>query len=174
MFDSFYELFKINKKDCELNIIQKRDISYLKSTFNIITALETNFSQLKKVVQTENIEEKRSQLSMIENNLLQIKNKIEAIKTDLDQIKNIESKVKESIALNDHDQLENKYYKLNEINSAIDDLLNVIIHQPSISELKDQINSTMANKINLIISDINSIISEDNQLAEVYSQISKL
>lgn len=174
MFEFFFNALKQSKEHSKILSIEDRDIQYLKSTFDIIVHLENNFSELKIIVQNEDVTKKRAQLSLIENNLLAIKNKIEAILNDLNQIKNLEIQVKESIALNDHEQVARKYQKLHEINMSIDDILDIISQQPSVPELKEQINSTLASKINTIITDINSIVADDNQLKNVYSQLSKL
>lgn len=173
MFESLFGSVQAEKAS-KLLSIEKRDIAYLKATFDIIVKLEKNFTELKELVDKGDINSKAAQLSLIENNLLQIKNKIEAIQNDVNQIKNIEARVKESIALNDQVQIENKYDKLNEINSSIDDVLEVLTHQPSIDELKQQLQATLAQKINIIISNINSMVADDNHLKEVYSQISEL
>ena len=157
-----------------ISLIHDRAKSLNKQSFALLGKITQHLDELSKIVNSENMMAKYAKLAELENDFILLRAKIEAINIEIGEIIEIQKKYRYSVIIDDQEYLDDKTNNINEIDVLLEDLIELVKQRPQNYELRGEYLNYLSKKVNLIINDVNSIITDDRQLDLIYSDLTKL
>jgi len=167
-FSFFYSLFQRKSK---IYAIELDDLKINKAMFNLIGEVEDNIKELSRVIRQDNIGSKDAKLSELENNFMRLKGKVDSLREDVERIISLEIQNKDYITIHDDGYLADKAGRLESMSLELDELIDLIMTRPSMSDLKAHLLNDIYARVNNIIAFVNNVINDDKHLQESYSKL---
>lgn len=169
-----HNFIRVFKGKSNLSLIHDKSRALNKELFSRITKIEEHLDELTSIINSQNLTAKYAKLAELENDFILMKSKIDGIKMEMQEIIELQRRHRYTVIIDDQEYLDDKSKNLEEINYYLEELIQLVGQRPSNEDLRNEFLKFLSKRVNIIVNDINNIITDDRQLDSIYSDLTKL
>jgi predicted glutamine amidotransferase len=158
----------------QLQVYQENTLALKEKVYTILVKIEGDLKELRAAVETNNVVEKNAKTSELENKFILLKGKSDSIMDKLRLITRTEGDLDDIVAINDEQPLNDKINQVKTMSEVSREMQQLLAHNPSIKEYKQEALDRLYKKVNTLIGCVNKITADDERLMSTYKRLQKL